>query len=66
MGYVHIKRPDGSEIFIGLDSEADADTIITCDACNEPKPESQGEILRDGSGIDQMWLCHKCNTVTYG
>lgn len=66
MGYVHIIRPDGTEIYLGLDSESPAEVIMTCDSCNDPKPESMGEIHRDGEGIAQMWLCEKCRVVNYG
>lgn len=65
MGYVHIKRPDGTEIFLGLDSPQD-EVVMICDSCNSPKPESQGEIQRDGEGIDVMWLCGTCRTMNYG
>lgn len=66
MGYVHIIRPDGTEIYLGLDSELPADVIMTCDSCNVPKPSSQGHSEVVVEGVAEMWLCEKCRTVNYG
>ena len=66
MGYVHIRRPDGTEVFLGLDSPQ-GEAVMICDGCNNPKPQSHGsETLRDGEGIPQMWLCDKCRVTNYG
>lgn len=65
MGYVQIIRPDGTQIYLGLDNQDPAEIVYICDGCNEPKPDSMGEIHRDGEAIAQMWLCNKCHTQNH-
>ena len=64
MGYVRITKPDGTEIFIGVDFEGDYVVIETCDVCNEPRPTSDLVNVGGKTDLDAIWECSKCHGIS--